>query len=753
MYRILLLLGVLVAGLMTTADAGALTPPPIGSGPPRFAPQDQVLLRAGGLCFVPLGAALTRTGVTSGGATLTGHCYSEYGTPWPGATVTWSAPVGTTPAEGSTTADADGAYTFTGLPAASANGTLMMSAVGDPLWDATYVLARTRASWPGTGVTTVDFVPRGCGTRIYPGGPWSDWETASLWLYGSDGAAELVCKTKLDGSGGTYADGSIRPTADALTGRYDGGALYWWANEGQELTTPVLVSPTDEYIYASDFVGADRGWMVTSRTDFYTPVPLIRASVLRTTNGGLGWSTVEVLTGDQLTGIDFLDADIGWVCGTGGKIATSSDGGASWTAQSSGTAVDLHGIAFTDALHGWAVGGGGTMLVTQNGGASWLPRDLSLTTDLLDVAFSDALHGWAVGDQGVVLATTDGGATWTAQSSTIGLPIVSVASVDGIHACAIGSGSGSSAVLYTANGGQTWMVSDLTQIPYAQPYTVAFSSDMTAWLALGREGVAKSIDGGATWTMKRPLRDYYDSSSEYLTLSCAGPAGLWAAGSNGGMSASRDGGETWTSSMVTAREADAQRFTAASPLGASGNPGSTVKLRLVHYRKGAVTLLAGTPEYPASAPTRSLGSYTSKGGAAETKSVTLPSTTKPGYRYWFTARNKYGVLVLQAPFQVSLLRASARTITRGQALRLSGVVPVKGHVGSTPGRAKTVAVYRSVTSATKGFKYVKSGRANGYGKFVFRGLKPPRTSWYTVVYAGDGDYWQDATTAVKVTVR
>jgi photosystem II stability/assembly factor-like uncharacterized protein len=149
------------------------------------------------------------------------------------------------------------------------------------------------------------------------------------------------------------------------------------------------------------------------------------APILRTTNGGGTWtSDSSWWTHYCLYGVSFTDANTGTIVGPGliscnngncdtldAVILRTTNGGVTWTSQSSGTRTSLIAVSFTDANTGTAVGGDGTILRTTNGGATWISQS-SGTTDLLTgVSFTDANTGTAVGNNGTILRTTTGGVT------------------------------------------------------------------------------------------------------------------------------------------------------------------------------------------------------------------------------------------------------------------------------------------------------------------------------------------------------
>jgi len=218
------------------------------------------------------------------------------------------------------------------------------------------------------------------------------------------------------------------------------------------------------------------------------------------------------------------------------------------------------------------------------------------------------------------------------------------------------------------------------------------------------------------------------------------------------------------SPALDVHEADAQRIW--MNLWGSGKPGTRTKLFLNNFPGGWVNQLVGGADWPATAPFRSLGTKTSAGGEYETKNVTIPPGTAPGYRYLIWADHSNGAtesLSLQTWFQTCTLKASKATISRGGAIKLSGVIPTRGHRGSTRGISKNVVIYKTTRTTSSQpsswapkrsiWTKVATVRANGLGKFASRTLKPTRTTRYVVRYPGDAWYWGAFTSLCKVTVR
>jgi len=101
-----------------------------------------------------------------------------------------------------------------------------------------------------------------------------------------------------------------------------------------------------------------------------------------------------------------------WGVGRNGAIFVTSDAGAHWSTQASGTDQDLTGVYFVNTQIGWVVGKRGTVLATVDGGQTWRVQNAGTTDNLSAVHFADARTGWVVGENGTILSTRDGGVSW-----------------------------------------------------------------------------------------------------------------------------------------------------------------------------------------------------------------------------------------------------------------------------------------------------------------------------------------------------
>jgi photosystem II stability/assembly factor-like uncharacterized protein len=102
-----------------------------------------------------------------------------------------------------------------------------------------------------------------------------------------------------------------------------------------------------------------------------------------------------------------------WVTGSGAKIAVSVDRGANWTLTDLKEDAQLTTIQFVDDQHGFVLGEFGHVIGTEDGGTTW-KKITQIPGDFYPYAalFRDAKEGWASGIAGHILRTADGGHTW-----------------------------------------------------------------------------------------------------------------------------------------------------------------------------------------------------------------------------------------------------------------------------------------------------------------------------------------------------
>lgn len=181
--------------------------------------------------------------------------------------------------------------------------------------------------------------------------------------------------------------------------------------------------------------------------------------------GAQSWKQLTSGYDSSFYDVNFINQDIGFVCGDNGKILKTSNGGSTWIAQLSGVSEGLACIQFVNGNVGYASSGFynkySTVIKTIDGGNTWTKTNVKplmtgggmwflnankgfyacadslynksviirtlnggATWDTVYVAngwisyfhFPDSLHGFATVNNGTVLKTTDGGLNWTSLS-------------------------------------------------------------------------------------------------------------------------------------------------------------------------------------------------------------------------------------------------------------------------------------------------------------------------------------------------
>ena len=171
----------------------------------------------------------------------------------------------------------------------------------------------------------------------------------------------------------------------------DGGTT--WVDSSPLLSSIILLRDVH-------FVTASVGWIVGHSSEIYATV-----------DGGSSWTqqTAGVPTGTSWLSVTAISSSIAWVSGDSGKVLSTTDGGTTWLSVSSGGSI-LYGVSFVDANTGWVAGSGLGILASVDAGASFDLQTLPASSGVpRAVFFTDSANGWAVGAAGMILHTSSGG--------------------------------------------------------------------------------------------------------------------------------------------------------------------------------------------------------------------------------------------------------------------------------------------------------------------------------------------------------
>lgn len=154
-----------------------------------------------------------------------------------------------------------------------------------------------------------------------------------------------------------------------------------------------------------------------------------RGHILVSKDLGLNWNRAKVPNDTTLTGIFFLDNQLGWATGHDATILRTWDGGDSWEMAYDAPEDErpLFDIWFNDRSNGFAVGAYGLFMETSDGGHSWSQRTIgSDDVHLNRIEQSGAGHLFIAAERGTIYRSSDEGLHWTkispkSQSSFFGI--------------------------------------------------------------------------------------------------------------------------------------------------------------------------------------------------------------------------------------------------------------------------------------------------------------------------------------------
>ena len=262
------------------------------------------------------------------------------------------------------------------------------------------------------------------------------------------------------------------------------------------LSWSVQNASADSELLDVSAVGAKRAWASSAGGRMW-----------RTVNGGSLWGKVGPVFNDTVDVVVFRDRHLGWAAGSE-MIWHTVDGGSTWTIQlgSSSTSYSFSDLAFSDALNGWAVGRNGACFHTADGGAHWTAQAVAPAGwDCISAA--GASTAVIAGADGQLSRTSDAGGTWTSLPTAAGNFHSSLNAIDFVDANngwaaggapAVDGGLAKSAILHTANGGQTWAAQSAPTL--APLYDIRFTDTADGWAVGAGGAIVHTGNGGASWT-------------------------------------------------------------------------------------------------------------------------------------------------------------------------------------------------------------------------------------------------------------
>lgn len=145
--------------------------------------------------------------------------------------------------------------------------------------------------------------------------------------------------------------------------------------------------------------------------------------VFRSTDRGKTWTAGRFTTalGTELSTTAFASETVGLVQGITGDIIRTTNGGVDWSSPISIGATWGGSIDFATPTAAVYVGFGGRCSLSLDGGLTWVSRTTPDTTGIYRVSFSSSADGWAVGNRGTIWKWIGGnlsGPPWATTGAT-----------------------------------------------------------------------------------------------------------------------------------------------------------------------------------------------------------------------------------------------------------------------------------------------------------------------------------------------
>jgi photosystem II stability/assembly factor-like uncharacterized protein len=202
----------------------------------------------------------------------------------------------------------------------------------------------------------------------------------------------------------------------------------------------------------------------------------------------------------------FIDENIGWAVGSGGRIVSTEDGGVNWIEQNSNVNSGLKSLFFMDEKTGYVSGNDQTLLYTNDGGQNWDRKIVVCDSGKIFSSVHSDSEGniWFISNYGEIFNSTDLGISWECKSKLNNWGFSYLFFSNNLSGIAMPVIHGS--MLKTDDGFETWKS---VSLPVQWIGDVCFIDENNGWISENwgpssaiHETVSIFItnDGGETWT-------------------------------------------------------------------------------------------------------------------------------------------------------------------------------------------------------------------------------------------------------------
>jgi photosystem II stability/assembly factor-like uncharacterized protein len=288
------------------------------------------------------------------------------------------------------------------------------------------------------------------------------------------------------------------------------------------------VDPENSYLYSVNFANDSVGYIISNSGSTSNEL----SKMLKTTNGGLNWYIISILSNSYMLNSYFHNQDTGWVAGRN-VLKKTTNGGINWNIQNYNLSGNIEAMTFLNASTGWIhMDANGTyVLKTTNGGENWN----SFYAWNYGLAGTSRIHffnensGLIIGGSGE-LVTSNGGINWQFFTNNYSFDYSYKDNLNNLYACNY------TQFYISTDYGNTWQLISNTAFPHGI-FNIVMVNPNTGYI-FGLYGkLYKTTNGGVDW-----YRQYSKFGSQFRSMYFVNENTGWVVGDGGAILSTFDGG-------------------------------------------------------------------------------------------------------------------------------------------------------------------------------------------------------------------
>lgn len=261
------------------------------------------------------------------------------------------------------------------------------------------------------------------------------------------------------------------------------------------------------------------------------------------------WVKQNVNTFAWLRSIHFVDAETGWIGGSGGTLLKTVDGGKTWKQESKFMDDSIREVFFSDKNIGWIlcernIYSLGTkapsyLMKTSNGGKTWdrIEFNNKQKQRITKIFFATSGFGLAIGETGALFGLEDNNRTWKKLAAPSGYLMLDGIFTDNLNGTIVGGGG---TILFTEDAGASWNQAFVADKNKVKLNSVHFVNKRNGWAAGSKGKIYHTFNGGKYWRLQKSKTDRNLNDVYFLNT-----AEGWAVGDDGTILHSKSAGNIW----------------------------------------------------------------------------------------------------------------------------------------------------------------------------------------------------------------